>query len=146
MVNVKTEIQIGLPLEKVFRYSANPDNAPEWYVNIKSVEWQTLKPLTVGSQIAFKAQFLGRQLAYIYKIIELIPERKLVMSTSEGSFPMETIYTWKSIDDGTTNMKLENKGAPVGFSKLLTPFMAAAIKKANGKDLNKLKGILENQK
>ncbi len=70
MVDVKTEISISLPIDQVFKYSANPDNAPEWYVNIKSAEWKTPKPLLVGSRVVFKAQFLGRNLAYTYKIVE----------------------------------------------------------------------------
>ncbi len=143
MVDVKTEITIGIPLEKVSEYAANPDNAPEWYVNIKSVEWKTSKPLTIGSQVSFKAEFLGRQLAYTYKIEELIPGKKLVMKTSEGPFPMETTYTWESIDNTTTRMTLQNKGFPSGFSKFFAPFMAFAMKKANKKDLKLIKEILE---
>ncbi len=50
MVDVFTEIVIHCPLERVADYAANPDNAPEWYVNIKSIEWQTQKPLIIGSK------------------------------------------------------------------------------------------------
>ena len=143
MVNVKTEILIDCPIEKVALYASNPDNAPEWYVNIKSVEWKTAKPLTIGSQISFKAEFLGRKLAYTYEFVELVAGKKLVMKTSEGPFPMETTYTWEAIDDSTTRMTLQNKGVPKGFSKYFAPFMAFAMKRANNKDLKLLKEILE---
>ena len=59
MVDVTTEIVIGVAKNIVAEYAANPDNAPRWYKNIKSVEWKTPKPLSVGSCIAFKAKFLG---------------------------------------------------------------------------------------
>lgn len=143
MVDVFTEININCPIEKVADYAENPDNAPEWYVNIDSAEWQSPKPIRVGSKIAFQAKFLGRDLSYVYEIVELTPGQKLVMRTANGPFPMETTYTWEKIDDNVTRMKLRNRGNPTGFSKLFTPFMSTMMKKANMKDLRKIKEILE---
>jgi len=44
-----------------------PGDASLWNVNIKSIMWKTPPPLQIGSEIAFKARFRGRQLSYIYK-------------------------------------------------------------------------------
>jgi len=143
LVDVQTEILISCPCDKVAAYASNPDHAPEWYQNIKAADWITPQPLTVGTQIAFKARFLGRELAYTYEFVELIPGQKLVMRTAEGPFPMETTYTWEAIDDNTTRMTLRNRGVPKGFSKVMAPVMAFAMKKANQKDLKRIKEILE---
>ena len=65
-------------------------NAPQWYENIKSVEWKSLPPLAVGFRGAFVARFLGRRLAYTYEVVTWGPDAKLVMRTAEGPFPMQT--------------------------------------------------------
>ena|SRR5713226_9293153 len=146
MVDVTTEIVIKRPRDRVSEYASDPDNAPRWYVNIKSVEWKTAKPLTLGSQIAFKAKFLGRQLAYVYEIVELVPGQKLVMRTSDGPLLMETTYHWEDVDGEGTRMTLRNRGNPKGFSRLFAPFMSWAMRRANRKDLKRIKSILEEQR
>jgi hypothetical protein len=142
-VDVLTEVVIARPCAEVAAYASEPDNAPSWYVNIKAVEWKSPRPLAIGSRLAFVAQFLGRRLAYTYEVIELIPGEKLVMRTAEGPFPMETTYTWEAMADGSTKMTLRNRGQPSGFSKLAAPLMASAMRKANRKDLDQLKALLE---
>lgn len=144
-VDVQTEIMIKCPIEKVAAFASDPDNATKWYVNIKEVEWKTTKPLQLGSLLAFKAQFLGKKLAYVYEVVENIPNQKFVMRTADGPFPMETTYEWERIDANTTKMKLRNRGTPSGFSKLFAPFMSSMMRKANNKDLIKLKAVLESK-
>ena len=143
MIDVITEIIIHANTEEVAAFAADPGNAPQWYINIKAVEWQTLKPLQQGSRIAFKAKFLGRELGYVYEITEFVPGEKLVMQTADGPFPMKTTYAWQKINNTTTKMTLRNQGNPSGFSKRITPFMRAAMKRANKKDLKLLKSIFE---
>lgn len=141
-VDVLSEIVINRERVNVAEYVSDPDNAPKWYVNIKSVKWETAKPLRIGSRVAFAASFLGRELSYMYEITELTPLR-LVMRTAEGPFPMETTYEWDSIAADRTRMRLRNRGAPSGFGSIVAPFMVRAMQKANGKDLALLKSILE---
>jgi hypothetical protein len=142
-VDVVTRIVIERPREVVAQFASDPSTAPRWYVNIKSVEWKTPPPLAIGSQVAFVAHFLGRRMAYTYKITEFVPSRRMVMATAEGPFPMETSYTWESIDDERTEMTLRNRGNPSGFSRILSPFMIPAMRRANRKDLARLKLLME---
>jgi uncharacterized protein YndB with AHSA1/START domain len=141
-VDVVTEITIARPIEDVAAYTADPTNAAEWYANIETVEWETPPPAEVGSRVAFVARFLGRRLAYTYEVVDLVPNERLVMCTAQGPFPMETTYTWAATGSGT-HMTLRNRGEPTGFSKMSAPLMMAAMRRANRKDLAKLRSILE---
>lgn len=145
MVDVITDVTIERPIEEVAEYAGDPSNAPEWYVNIESVDWKTEPPVQVGSLIEFVARFLGRQLRYTYEVVELSAAERLVMRNAQGPFPMETTYTWTRSSEGHTTMTLRNRGEPSGFSKLVAPVMTAAMRRANRKDLLRLKSILESK-
>jgi uncharacterized membrane protein len=142
-VDVETDIEIARPRAEVAAYAADVDNTTRWYENIKSVEWETEPPLSVGSRIAFVAEFLGRRLAYTYEITELVPGERLVRRTAQGPFPMETTYAWSDAGDGATRMTLRNRGEPAGFKRIAGPVMARAMRRANQKDLERLKQVLE---
>ena len=142
-VDVVTAIDIDVPRAVVAAYASDPDNATSWYANIKSVTWQTARPMTLGSRFEFVAHFLGRRLAYTYEVKELVPDTRFVMATAQGPFPMETMYEWEDAEAGGTRMTLRNRGDPSGFSRVAAPMMARAMRQANAKDLKRLKLVLE---
>jgi len=142
-VDVLTEVVIDRPVEVVAAYAADPGRAPEWYKSIESVTWETPPPLRIGSRLGFVARFLGRRLSYTYEVRDYVPGERLVMATAEGPFPMETTYTWSASGHGATRMTLRNRGEPAGFSKVTAPAMAAAMRRANQKDLANLRSIFE---
>jgi Polyketide cyclase / dehydrase and lipid transport len=82
-------------------------------------------------------------LPYTYEVAELVPGERFVMRTAQGPFPMETTYEWEDVGEGATRMSLRNRGEPTGFATLTGPMMATAMRRANRKDLERLKSILE---
>ena len=144
-VDVLTETVIARPRGDVAAFAVDPDNATAWYQNITAVEWRTPPPLAVGSRIAFVAQFLGRPIEYTYEVREHVPGERFVMSTAEGPFPMETTYAWEDAGEGATRMTLRNRGEPSGFSKVGAPLVSGAMRRANAKDLRRLKEVLERR-
>ena len=143
-VDVAVETVIDRERTIVADYCCDPENATEWYANINTVQWETPKPLGLGSRFAFTAAFLGRTLRYTYEVVELEAGRRFVMRTAQGPFPMETTYTWDDEPNGRTRMTLRNRGEPAGFSRIVQPLMAMAIRRANRGDLRRLKTILES--
>jgi uncharacterized membrane protein len=141
-VDVETQIRIGRPRAEVAAYASDPENATAWYENIETVEWEGSRTLAVGGRIRFAARFLGRRLVYTYAISEHVPGERLVMRTADGPFPMETTYAWTDAPGGT-RMTLRNRGEPSGFSRVAAPMLTRAMRRANRKDLERLKAILE---
>lgn len=143
MVDVLTSIIINVPQQRVVQYATNPENAPEWYVNIKKAEWKTQPPLRTGSQIDFVAHFMGKEMRYTYEVVELTPA-KMVMRTAQGPFPMETTYSFEAVNESATKMYLRNRGNPSGFASLFSFIMEWMMRRANREDLESIKRILEN--
>lgn len=143
-VDVTVERVIARPRGEVAAYAGDPTNAPEWYANLRSVQWRTAPPLAVGSRMDFVARFLGRRLAYTYEVVALMSGERLVMRTADGPFPMETTYTWEDAPDGT-RMTLRNTGSPSGFAGVAAPVLTTALRRATTKDLARLAAILEQR-
>src|SRR4051812_21280138 len=111
MIDVVCEIEIARPRAEVAAYVVDPDNAPQWYANIASVEWETRPPAAVGARFTFVAKVLGT-LAYTYEIRDLVDGELLVMSTADGPFEVQTSYTFADAPGGATLMTLRNRGEP----------------------------------
>ena len=141
MVDVSVDLVIRRPRDEVAAFAVDPGNAPEWYENIKAVDWRP--PLAVGSELGFVARFMGRRLEYTHVVRELVPGERLVMRTAQGPFPMETTYEFSDAGEGATRMTLRNRGEPSGFKKIAGAAMARAMRRANEQDLRRLQALLE---
>ena len=144
-VDIACDLEIPRPHAEVAAYASDPDNTTSWYANIEAVEWETPRPLAVDTRLAFISIFLGRRLSYTYEIREFEPGERLVMSTAQGPFPMETTYAWQVAGDRATKMTLRNCGEPAGFATFATPVVARSMKRAMTKDLERLSAILQRR-
>lgn len=140
MIDVVSEIVIARPRAEVAAYVLDQDNAPRWHKNVESVEWVTPPPAAVGVRFTYAAKVLGG-VAYTYEVRELDDGERFVMSTADGPFEMETTYTWADAPGGATRMTLRSRGEP--RNKLSGSVMARAVRRANRKDLRRLKKLLE---
>lgn len=142
-VDVTETVVVERPVAEVAEFAGDPSNAPTWYRRIRSAEWQTEPPISLGSRITFRARFLGKDLNYTYEVTEYTPGEQVAMRTSQGPFPMNTTYTWRPVGDRVTHMTLRNHGEPSGFSRPAAPLIAFAMRRAMRQDLADLKRLLE---
>ena len=142
-IDVTSEIVIRKPLADVAGYAASPDNAAEWSQRIRSVTWINEQPLERGSRLLFNAELLGRSVSYINEVIELEPNVRLIMRSTDSPFEMETAYIWTSTSASTTRMTVRYYAEPAGALGLLSPLLAFLFKQMIAQDLARLKQLLE---
>jgi uncharacterized membrane protein len=142
-VDVVSEIEIRRPRADVAAFVCDQDNAPAWNDSVDSVEWESSRPLGDGSRFTHVAEVLGRRVDYGYEVLELVPGERLVVSTEDGPFPLRTTTTWADAPGGATTMTLHNYGHPESFGRLSVPVIARALRRANDKNLRRLKRLLE---
>ena len=142
LVDVSVSTHLDVPRGRVAAFAGDPANAPAWYANIRSVRPHGGPGVAVGARTDFVARFLGRELAYTYEVRDLVPGERLVMSTDDGPFPMETTYTWWD-EDGGTGMGLRNRGRPRGVAALGSAVLSVAVRRATTRDLARLRALLE---
>ncbi|KUG51865.1 ATPase [Serinicoccus chungangensis] len=147
-VTVATTFDAPRPL--VAAVAGDPDQAMRWYANIRSVRWQGPSELVEGARIDFVARFLGRQLAYTYVVVELVPQERMVMRTDDGPFPMETTYCWWDEEPGDggrprTGMSVRNAGRPSAMTTLASGAVTLGMKRAMRRDLERLRLVLREE-
>lgn len=140
MIDVVSEIEIARPRAEVAAFVLDQDNAPRWYANVESVDWDTPPPVAAGARFTHVAKVFGT-VTYTYEVRELVDGERLVVSTADGPFEMETTFTWADAPGGGTLMTLRNSGEPK--NKLSASVIAKAMRRANRKDLHRLKKLLE---
>lgn len=142
-VDIASEIEIARPREEVAAYASDPDNAPAWRADIKSVDWPTPPLVSARSRFTLVTRLLGQELSYGYEILELVPGERFVVRTEDGPFAIETTYTWEDTAGGGTRMTLRNRAEPAGLSKVSASLAARAMRRTDRKHLRRLKAVLE---
>jgi polyketide cyclase/dehydrase/lipid transport protein len=142
-VDVSSEIVIRRSRNDVAAYSANPDNAPAWYVNIKSVEWKMPPPSSGWFQSSLCRPFSGATVKVHLRDYRIHSRGATSNAHSGGTIPDGDDLYLESTADGNTHMTLRNRGDPAGFASLVAPLMSLAMRRANRKDLTWLRQLLE---
>ena len=94
MTEIKYEININAPVDRVFEYYTNPDNIKKaWPQDIvKESESISGSKNEEGSEMKVKGEYMGREEEMTLEVIEKEQNKRLVTEQKEGLFKQ-----WKSI-------------------------------------------------
>jgi hypothetical protein len=144
VIQVLTEVEIEAPQKLVARYATDPTNSSAWYKHVLAVEGPDPAPLQHGSAFTLVARIPpGITRRFPYEVVNLVEGKRLIIRTEDGPFPMQTTYSWLT-RDGRTVMTMRNEISPRGPARIVAPLLVAGMRRANHKDLLRLKSILES--
>lgn len=142
------------PRDLVASIAGDPAQAARWFGNVRYVRWHAEPGVTVGACVDLVSQQLGRELAYTYEIVDIVPGERLVMR-SERPFRVETSLTWWDEEPAPaeehlperprTGMALRNAGWPAGMTTLGSGAVTLGMKRAMRRDLERLRLVLREE-
>ena len=140
MIKVENSVTIDAPVEKVFDYVNDPENAAKWQSGVDAIEHQGQQ--AVGSQFTEVRKFMGREMRTTLQITELQPNKVYAAKTLSGPVPYEVKVNFESVDGGT-KMTIIVEAEPGGFFKLAEGAVRKQLESGMDEDNQTLKKILE---
>lgn len=136
---------IDRPAEQVFDFFSDAANNPRWQSGMVSCDWTSEPPIGVGSTYEQKARFMGRDVVSSFVVTVYEPGRRIVIDTTESSFPIRVEREVEPVGEGSCQVSAEITGGPDrGFMKLITPLLRSRAQKSVDADYDRLVQLLES--
>lgn len=142
-IESKSTIVVNQNLEKSFQYTCEPLHTKEWYSNVIKSERDTTLPIQIGTHATLLTDIMGKKYDFDYVITEYIPLEKMRMTAETGSFPMESEYLFKKINDNQTEITVINRAEPKNVPFFLIGMVKSKVQQTMNEDVQTLKTILE---
>jgi carbon monoxide dehydrogenase subunit G len=97
----ESSIEINASAEKVWALIDKLEEWPQWMPSIKKIERVSKGPLAVGSQLSVKAKVSGLPVTLLMTIIELVPERNVVLEGKALGTKLTRFYALESANGKT---------------------------------------------
>ena len=142
MIRIETSVVINRPVEEVFEFTDNVENAQQWQSELSESVYTSEPPVQVGTTVRQARQYLGRRFESTWEITEHEPNRKVRFKATSGPIQFEGEATYDSVEGGT-KYTVVIEGEPGGFFKLAEPIVARTIQREWETNVATLKDILE---
>ncbi|HUZ30106.1 MAG TPA: SRPBCC family protein [Solirubrobacteraceae bacterium] len=143
-MRVESETSVKRPASDVFEYIAHAEYLPDYVTDFASVRQASDGEPGRGTQYSYKMS-RGGEGSFEWTTFE--PTSRLAWhgpAVKAGPGSMEPSGWWEITSEGDgTRVKLVMAPKPGGLFKLLSPFLAAGMRKGNDQALERLKQRLE---
>jgi uncharacterized protein YndB with AHSA1/START domain len=140
MASIETTIVIERPVDDVFRFVSEPENARSWAPAVQEVTTDgPIGPGTTGREVR---SFLGRRMVMDWVVSEYEPNRRVGFRYVTGPLPATAIFTFEPVAEGT-RLTCRSNIEGRGLFRLVEPLMAWEGKKEDETNFRTLKQLLE---
>ena len=142
MIAIEHSVVIDRPVEAVFSFVTDLDNAPVWQAWAEEAHVTSEGPLGAGAEYVYTTRFLGRRIESKGKITVFDRNSRYGWKVTSGPMPSEADYTFESGDGGT---RITGRGTAeaAGVFKLAEPVLGRMLKRQVVADVDNLKDLLE---
>ena len=144
MIKNEKSIIIQRPIEEVFAFVSDLQNATQWQSGVLEVRRVTEGPLGIGTQFAFVRKFMGRKMEAISEFVAYEPNSKVVFKNNSGPMDFENSYLFEATDEDTRLTSILEM-QPKGFISLAEPLIDAGLKREMETAFGDLKDLLESR-
>jgi carbon monoxide dehydrogenase subunit G len=143
VIQVVASINIRRTPEEVFAYLSNFENNPKWQSGMISARFTSSEPLQVGSTYSQEARFLGRPVISEFEVVEYVPERKIKITSTSGTFPITVTRLVEPDGEGGSRVSAVVEGDASGVYRLAEPMLKLMVQRSVRGDYERLKSVLE---
>lgn len=145
MADFRANAIIHKPVEEVFNYAINLENAPKMMPFVVKTEKLTDGPIVKGTKFLETRNIRGKQTKSEIELLEIEPNLSYTIKNQSNGLAVTYHYKFHTIEEGT-QVELEAYVNPKGlFSFITKKMLVNIIKKEDGHQLSYLKEILEEE-
>lgn len=142
MAKVQHSVTIDQPVEQVFAFITDTRNTTRWQPLISEARATLEGPAQIGAQVTEVRTFIGRKMESTYEIVELEPNKRMVLKSVGGPFPYKGTITFESLGNAT-KVTFEAETETRGFFKLADGMIAGSMRKKWETNLSTAKQVVE---
>jgi len=144
MARIEASVEIKSPVDKVFAYTTEAKNWPQWQSTIPEAEQTSPGGVRVGTTFKGTIHMMGRRMKWTAVVTEYEPHSKFGKNITSGPVTNEQHNTYDPIGGGT-KFTIVYDFKVAGLMALFSPLLVSSMRKALKTAVGNLKGILEAQ-
>jgi uncharacterized membrane protein len=144
MARIEASVVINRPIEEVFAFVTDFENAPQWMSELVEGEQTSEAPVGVGTILRGVATPLGRRVESTQEVVEYEQNSKFAIKSTSGPVASEDRYTFESVD-GSTQITRVAEAEMSGFFRAAEPLALRMMRRQFETNFANLRDLLEAQ-